>query len=179
MFEILFVIIIIGISLYLRYYINQKIKNKKYLQQHLKKLEKEEQEERKTKENIEKKEISNKTKGTLYEIEIGKHYKNLGYKVHHNGIANGYNDKKVDLVAYKNNNMLLIQCKDWNKNGKYKITDKHIKAFQNGCNHYLACYKKQSKNQKIKKIFCCSANIYEDSAKEEASKNNIETLIIT
>ena len=64
---------------------------------------------RKSKQNIE---IANKQKGDKYEFQIGEYYKHKGYKIYQNGINKGVADGGIDLVAYKGDEAVLIQCKN-------------------------------------------------------------------
>ena len=62
--------------------------------------------------------------GRDYEMFIGYEYEKQGYKVSYCGIAEKLNDKGRDLIAQKNNEVLIIQCKNWSK---YKeIHENHI-----------------------------------------------------
>ena len=55
---------------------------------------------------------------------IGYEYEKQGYKVTYCGITEKLNDKGRDLIAQKDNEILIIQCKNWSK---YKeIHENHI-----------------------------------------------------
>lgn len=62
--------------------------------------------------------------GRDFELYIGWKYENLGYKVTYNGINNGFNDEGIDLIAKKDKETIIIQCKYWSKNKI--IHEKHI-----------------------------------------------------
>lgn len=65
-----------------------------------------------TKTIIYKAESENEKKGRLYELKIKKHYEEQGYKVFPHGFINGKNDGGIDLVCHKENECVLIQCKN-------------------------------------------------------------------
>lgn len=62
--------------------------------------------------------------GRDYEMFIGYEYEKKGYKVIYTGITDRLEDKGRDLIAKKDNEVLIIQCKNWSK---YKeIHENHI-----------------------------------------------------
>ena len=62
--------------------------------------------------------------GRDYEMFIGHEYEQKGYKVTYTGITDRLEDKGRDLIAQKDNELLIIQCKNWSK---YKeIHENHI-----------------------------------------------------
>ncbi len=62
--------------------------------------------------------------GRDYEMFIGYEYEQKGYKVTYTGITDRLEDKGRDLIAQKDNEILIIQCKNWSK---YKeIHENHI-----------------------------------------------------
>jgi len=76
----------------------------------------------------------NKEKGNNYEKIVCNHYINKGYIVDERG---GFNDGGIDLIAHKKNETLLIQCKNWSTNHKYKVREKEVKEFYGACNFYI------------------------------------------
>lgn len=57
--------------------------------------------------------------GRLYEIQVGTYYEAEGWMVEFHGIREGLEDGGVDLIARKDGETLLIQCKCWSeKQGK-------------------------------------------------------------
>jgi len=62
--------------------------------------------------------------GIDYERFIGYQYEQLGYKVKYNGALQGLKDMGRDLIATKDNTILIIQCKRWAK--EKTIHEKHI-----------------------------------------------------
>jgi len=84
-----------------------------------------------------KKQTSTKTtykekidKGKEYEAYVAKVYRSRGYHVSEYGKQQGVLDHGIDLIAKKQKEIVLIQCKNWNENGKWEIKHKDIKAFQ-------------------------------------------------
>lgn len=69
-------------------------------------------------------------KGKEYEEYVAKVYRSRGYHVSEYGKQMGKEDHGIDLIAKKEKHLVLIQCKNWNKSGKWKITHKDIKVFQ-------------------------------------------------
>jgi len=69
-------------------------------------------------------------KGQEYEEYVAKVYRSRGYHVSEYGKQQGVLDHGIDLIAKKQKEIVLIQCKNWNENGKWKIKHKDIKAFQ-------------------------------------------------
>lgn len=56
---------------------------------------------------------TNKEKGLDYEIFVAKKYIEKGYEVILHGVLNGRTDYGIDLIAKKENETILIQCKNW------------------------------------------------------------------
>lgn len=71
--------------------------------------------------------------GREYEKYVAQKYIQNGYEVKYNGIENGVKDEGIDLIAYKDNKIFLIQCKNWKETGYQEINAKDIKAFFGNC----------------------------------------------
>lgn len=71
-----------------------------------------------------KREKSNWQIGIEYERFVGYEYEQLGYRVKYNGALEGLNDMGRDLIATKDDEILIIQCKRWSK--EKTIHEKHI-----------------------------------------------------
>jgi len=69
-------------------------------------------------------------KGKEYEEYVAKVYRSRGYHVSEYGKQQGVLDHGIDLIAKKQKEIVLIQCKNWDENGKWEIKHKDIKAFQ-------------------------------------------------
>lgn len=83
----------------------------------------------------------NKNAGSTYEDFISKKYVDLGYDVFLNGINKSFNDGGIDIIANKDNNVVLIQCKNWILSNSYKINQKDLRAFVGDCFLYVKKYK--------------------------------------
>ena len=107
--------------------------------------------------------------GRDFERYVGYVYENNGYKVIYNGAKKGLEDLGRDLIATKNKEILIIQCKYWSKNKT--IHEKHI--FQ----LFGTTLLKQLENPKynVKGIFICT-NTVSDIAKEIAKRLDIQLL---
>lgn len=85
--------------------------------------------------------------GDDYEEFISNKYKNAEYKVELRGIKESFNDGGLDLIAKKNNTIILVQCKNWKMSNSYKINQKDLRAFVGDCFLYL-----KDKNLEDKKV---------------------------
>lgn len=74
-------------------------------------------------------------KGRLYELRVGEHFENEGYEVEYRGISLGKRDGGIDLIARKEAEIILIQCKNWKGNIKIKQAD--IRKFYGDCSKYI------------------------------------------
>jgi len=72
--------------------------------------------------------------GIEYEKKVGKYYQNKGYDVDYNGIEKGLKDGGIDLICKNDEEILLIQCKNWQK---WKIRHIHVKAFHSDSVKYI------------------------------------------
>lgn len=129
------------------------------------------------KENVNK--ISKKEKGDKYEAYIAEHYKKIGYLVIENGKEKGLKDGGIDLIAEKDNEVILIQCKDWNEKNSHQINHKDIKVLRSDASDFLVENTKY-KNYKIKLRYTLSGNFIHISAKKymEECKDDIDYEII-
>lgn len=107
----------------------------------------------------------NKTKwqiGRDYELYIGFLYASKGYNVEYFGIEKQLEDLGRDLIATNDNEILVIQCKNWSK--EKIIYEKHICQLYGTYIHF----KKNTKTaKKIKPVFITSTQL-SDMAKEFA-----------
>lgn len=76
-------------------------------------------------------------KGIEYESHIAEIYRNRGYQVWERGKELGRKDGGIDLVACKDDETILIQCKDWDNRHRWKIRQKDIRAFRTDCRDFL------------------------------------------
>lgn len=94
----------------------------------------------------------NLKKGIEYEFKIGNHFKEKGYKVYFKGINEKKKDEGIDLICYKENEVLLVQCKNWKK----PIGQEEIRKFIGDCYVYINKNQNYIKNKKIRKIVATS-----------------------
>ncbi len=71
-----------------------------------------------------------KTRAALYTEYIADHYRELGYSVNEYGKENDVEHHTIDLIAKKDNEVIFMQCRDWDKNSLHKIDDKAIKILR-------------------------------------------------
>jgi Holliday junction resolvase len=106
----------------------------------------------------------NAEKGQRYELHVANHFRNNGYEVIENGKIQGRRDGGIDILAKKDNLVLLIQCKHWSASTKFKITHAILKEFIGNATMYIQ-KNPVFKELEIKNIFITSENILDDSAK--------------
>ena len=98
--------------------------------------------------------------GREFEEYVSKHYQKQNYEV----IKNYLKEKKdngIDIIAKKDDELLLIQCKNWEKE---IISHKEIKEFLGNC--YLFLYKnlEYRKYKKVRRIYVISQSRLDKSA---------------
>lgn len=93
-------------------------------------------------------------KGRNYELQIKKFYENKNYKVDTNGINKGKKDGGIDLIALKDNEIILIQCKNHQK----EIEQDLIRKFIGDCYVFESKNKDITKNRKIKREFVSNSS---------------------
>ena len=106
--------------------------------------------------------VSNK--GKEYEEFVAGYFKIDGYEVNPHGIKNGKKDKGIDIICCKDDEVILIQCKNWKEDSKYKINHEKLKAFVGCCTEYVNENKLFDKNIKLK--FITSNYILDESGKK-------------
>lgn len=97
--------------------------------------------------------------GLLYEMYIGYLFENNGYYVEYNGIKTTLEDLGRDLIAIKNNKILIVQCKYWSKSKV--IHEKHI--FQLFGTTFE--YKLNNPQKDVKAVFCTSTKLSDKARK--------------
>ncbi len=95
---------------------------------------------------------SNYQKGAEYERQIGKLYEMKGYNVEYRGIKMGKKDKGIDLIATKENELILIQCKNWENS---TVKQKDIRNFLGDCFTFIE-NNPHLKIKDIKRVFVTS-----------------------
>lgn len=112
-------------------------------------------------------------KGNEYEKFIADIYRSRGYTIAENGLTNGLKDEGIDIVAKHDKEIVFIQCKNWNQEGKWKITHNDIMAFRTRARDYVE-NKKIFKGYRLQARYIVSGNFIDPSAIkhiEEIQKN--------
>ncbi|OPA77196.1 hypothetical protein BFG05_03840 [Campylobacter pinnipediorum subsp. pinnipediorum] len=110
-------------------------------------------------------------KGRKYELYIKNFFENKEYKVYPKGYIEKRKDGGIDLIAYKDNEMVLIQCKNWTNPPKQK----ELKIFVTNCDLYINKNKDKIKDKTIRKLFITSNKKQDYGVKcflEEYNKQN-------
>ncbi len=120
-----------------------------------------------------------KIRGDEYEEYIAEHYRTQGCHVIEHGKEKGVKDGGIDLIAKLGNEVILIQCKDWNENNSHKIDHKDIKVLRTDANDFLE-KNPIYKNYEIKLRYTLSGDFLHKSAEKymEECKEDISCEII-
>ena len=109
--------------------------------------------------------------GRDYELYIGQYYQKLGFNVNYHGMENGFNDLGRDLIATKDNQVYIIQCKYWSK---YKqIHENSINQLFGSVTAYRIEH--ENENKKIDGVFITSISL-SPIAKKFAEMLNIQVI---
>ena len=119
--------------------------------------------------------LANKQKGDKYELQISSLYKCKGYKVYPNGAINGVADGGIDLIAYKDNDAVLIQCKNWEYS---QVKQEHLRIFLGDCTAYLEKNRHIFAKKNVHRVFITSCQNTDYSVKRFVEKNNVEYMVI-
>lgn len=111
-------------------------------------------------------EKSNMQKGKEYEEQIANYYLSIGYHVIEHGKKFGKKDKGIDLIATRDNETLLIQCKNWENS---LVKQKHLKEFIGNC--YLYVQNNSYINQIVKNVFITSSEKMDYGVKKFMQEN--------
>ncbi len=104
-----------------------------------------------------------KTRAVLYTEYIADHYRELGYSVTEQRKENNVENNGIDLIVKKDDEVIFIQCKEWNKNNLHKIGDKEIKILRIDTYDFLE-QNPTFKTYKIKMRYILSENFIDTSA---------------
>ena len=132
-------------------------------------IEKKEKEFKKERRKAQKEfHLKNEENGKKFEKLTGKRFEELGYKVIYNGLEKGKLDQGIDLICYKENEILLIQCKNYTKSNS--ITHEDIKIFHSNAIKYIKIHNLNEKSIKLK-YSIPNIKILDISAKKTLSNN--------
>lgn len=101
--------------------------------------------------------------GLAYEKFVSNYYRSLNYQVIENGRIKGRKDGGIDIIAIKEDELLLIQCKHWNSENKRRIKHNNIKEFIGNVQTFLENNMEYS-HYKLQKIYITSEEILDKSA---------------
>ena len=99
---------------------------------------------------------TNKTKkelGDEYELQIGRYFQSLNFKIYYNGINNGKKDGGIDIIGWNSEKVLLIQCKNY----RSQINQDLLRKFIGDCKIYEEKNKYKIKDREIKRIFASNS----------------------
>lgn len=105
--------------------------------------------------------------GKLYERYVGYLYEMEGYKVVYEGIAKGLEDLGRDLICYKSDEIIVVQCKNWSQ--FRTIYEKHIFQFFGT----VFKYRDEHPDKHVRAVFYTSTSL-SDLARRFAGELNIE-----
>ena len=91
--------------------------------------------------------------GDEYELQIGRYFKSLNFKIYYNGINNGKKDGGIDIIGWNSEKVLLIQC----KNHRSQINQDLLRKFIGDCKIYEEKNKYRNKEREIKRIFASNS----------------------
>lgn len=112
-------------------------------------------------------------KGKEYELFVANHFRNLGFKVKEHGLIHGREDSGIDVIAMKNKEITLIQCKNWKEDSKYKITHEKIKAFIGNTEEFLNKNRDKAEGYTIKRLYVTSNDVLDSSARYFLRDSNL------
>jgi hypothetical protein len=124
--------------------------------------------------------------GRDYEMYVGYLYNQKGYSIEYKGIIDGFEDLGRDIIATKDGQVCIIQCKQW---AQYKeIHEKHIfQLFGTTMEYWIKNFRDHKKpksfeefakflnENKLRPIFFTSTSL-SDKAKEMANALSVEII---
>ena len=91
--------------------------------------------------------------GNEYELQIGRYFQSLNFKIYYNGINNGKKDGGIDIIGWNSEKVLLIQCKNY----RSQINQDLLRKFIGDCKIYEEKNKYKIKEREIKRIFASNS----------------------
>ncbi len=117
--------------------------------------------------------INIEKKGKEYELFVANHFRNLGFKVKEHGLIHGREDSGIDVIAMRDKEITLIQCKNWKEDSKYKINHEKIKAFIGNTEEFLNKNRDKAAGYTIKRLYVTSNDILDSSARYFLRDSNL------
>ena len=102
-------------------------------------------------------------------------FKIMVIKVYFKGINEGFDDGGIDLIAYKGNETILIQCKNWEHS---QIKQEQLRVFLGDCTAYIEQIQKIFAKRNVKRLFITSCKDIDYGVKKFVEQNNLEYQII-
>ncbi len=99
--------------------------------------------------------------GKEFEYYVSDYFKNQGYQVINN-FEKEKQDEGIDIIAIKGDELLLIQCKNWELP---VISHKEIKEFLGNCYLFLYKHKDYRKYKKVRRLYITSNSNLDKSAR--------------
>ena len=112
----------------------------------------------------------NMKKGSDYEEFIANHFRSRGYDVIEHGKLKGKKDLGIDLIATKDGELNLIQCKNWSEKNKVKHND--LKEFLGNVTAFIEKNPELQYNR-LKRLYIISNESLHNSAKHYLRENEI------
>ncbi|MCI6565601.1 restriction endonuclease [Campylobacter sp.] len=103
--------------------------------------------------NYKKNYKTKKELGNEYELQIGRYFQSLNFKIYYNGINNGKKDGGIDIIGWNSEKVLLIQCKNY----RSQINQDLLRKFIGDCKIYEEKNKYKIKDREIKRIFASNS----------------------
>ena len=110
--------------------------------------------------------------GAAYERYVGYLYENQGYSVVYNGIIKGKQDDSVDIIAKKQKEIHIIQCKWYKEKGQIHINT--IRQF----NDKFIDIKRENPNKKVLATLFTVYDNLDESAKEKLLNTEIAHRVV-
>jgi len=99
--------------------------------------------------------------GKEFEYYVSDYFKIQGYEVINN-FEKEKNDEGIDIIAKKDDELLLIQCKNWEIP---VISHKEIKEFLGNCYLFLYNYVEYRKFKRVRRLYITSQSNLDKSAR--------------
>lgn len=115
-------------------------------------------------------ECENKKTDYKFEIQVAKHFENDGYRVYLNCILDVKKDNAIDLICWKDKNLILIQCNNSIPNNENKISHIDLQVFIDSCEDCME--EKNLKYSTLQRMIISSSDILDFSAKKYLEDND-------